>query len=519
MALPTSTDVKIVLSQTIPTPADALAVALPESPDARSLALPDAERDALGRLIAAHVFRGKAREVAAELVPQKKGHRHFLAVGLGPQLPPSISHFPLSTSQPALQSLREAGAALVRAARKRRVKHLAILVPDTAAGTTADAVDALATGAALALYRFTECKGTAAKKDNDTPVGPATVTLVIPKITPAARQALDRAIAIADSQNFARTIAYRPGNTVNPPELARVAQAAAKRVGLKCRVLDDKELTRLGMGGLLAVGAGSPNPPRLIALEHKPARTKSAPLLLVGKSITFDTGGISIKPADKMQRMIFDKCGGMAVLGAMCAIARLKLPIHVVGLLSAAENHVSGHAYRPGDVLRMYNGVTVEVTNTDAEGRLVLADALAWGIEQYKPAAVLDLATLTGGVVVALGKSMAGVMTTHDPLLAELQQAAGAAGEKIWRLPLTDDYKDLMKSEPADIVNSGGREAHPTQGGIFLSYFVPPELPWAHLDIAGVADVEKDTPLYAKGPTGWGVRTLVRWVEQRTVPF
>ena len=507
MTLPTSTVVKLELSQTVPAAADALAVALTESPETRSLNLAEAEQAALDRLIAAGLFHGKSREVAGELVPQKKGVRHILAVGLG------------SADKLNLQSLREAGAALVRAARKRHVKHLAILVPDDAHWTAAEGIEALATGVKLALYRFTECKGTAAKKENDEPVGPATVTLVVSKVSPTARQALERAEAIVDSQNFARTIAYRPGNTVNPPELARIAQAAAKRVGLKCRVLDDKELTRLGMGGLLAVGAGSPNPPRLIALEHKPAKAKSAPLLLVGKSITFDTGGISIKPADKMQRMIFDKCGGMAVLGAMCAIARLKLPIHVVGLLSAAENHVSGHAYRPGDVLRMYNGVTVEVTNTDAEGRLVLADALAWGIEQYKPAAVLDLATLTGAVVVALGKAMAGIMTTHDPLFAELQYAAGASGEKVWRLPLTDDYKDLMKSDPADIVNSGPREAGSTQGGIFLSYFVKPEVPWAHLDIAGVADVEKDTPLYAKGPTGWGVRTLVEWVARRAAAF
>ncbi|MGA2498929.1 MAG: leucyl aminopeptidase, partial [Tepidisphaeraceae bacterium] len=506
MNLPTSTDLKLELSQSIPAAADALAVTLPENPDPRSLDLPEGERAVVGRLIAGGVFRGKSREVAGELLGHKKGLRHILAGGLG------------AADKLSIQALREAGAALVRAARKRRIQHLAILVPDSASWSATEAVEALATGATLALYRFTECKGTAAKKDDDNDTnGPRTVTLVVARLNAAARQALEHATAIADAQNFARTIAYRPGNNVNPPQLARIAQDAARRVGLACRVLTDKQLKRLGMGGLLGVGSGSANPPRLIALEHKPAKSRSAPLLLVGKSITFDTGGISIKPADKMQRMIFDKCGGMAVLGAMCAIARLKLPIHVVGLLSAAENHVSGHAYRPGDVLRMYNGVTVEVTNTDAEGRLVLGDALAWGIEQYKPAAVLDLATLTGGVVVALGKVMAGVMTNHDGLFAELQQAAGAAGEKIWRLPLTDDYKDLMKSEPADIVNSGGREAHPTQGGIFLSYFVKPEVPWAHIDIAGMSDVEKETPLYGKGPTGWGVRTLVEWVEQRTV--
>ena len=266
-------------------------------------------------------------------------------------------------------------------------------------------------------------------------------------------------------------------------------------------------------------------------------------MLVVGKAITFDTGGISIKPADRMGRMIYDKCGGMAVLGLMAAVARLQLPVRVVGILASAENHISDTAYRPGDILRMYNGVTVEVTNTDAEGRLVLADALAWGVETYQPSAVVDLATLTGGVVVALGKTMAGVMSNSDELVEELSDAAELTGEKIWRLPVGDDQRDYIKSDHADIVNSGGREGHPLQGGAFLSFFVPweaggkagekgdkpagkakggreekPFVPWAHLDIAGVADSEKDLPLYAKGATGWGVRTLLEWVAGHVTP-
>jgi leucyl aminopeptidase len=197
-----------------------------------------------------------------------------------------------------------------------------------------------------------------------------------------------------------------------------------------------------------------------------------------------------------------------------------------VGILAAAENHISETAYRPGDILRMYNGVTVEVTNTDAEGRLVLGDALAWGIEEYQPAAVVNLATLTGGVVVALGKTMAGVMSNDDDLVDELSAAGAVAGERMWRLPIGQDQRDYIKSDPADIVNSGGREGSPLQGGAFLSYFVPGGtgdgdgaakdlVPWAHLDIAGVADTEKELPYYAKGATGWGVRTLVEWVASR----
>jgi leucyl aminopeptidase len=288
-------------------------------------------------------------------------------------------------------------------------------------------------------------------------------------------------------------------------------------------VLDEKEMSRLGMGGILAVGQGSANPPRMIVLEHRggqkqKTRNKAQPtLLVVGKSITFDTGGISIKPADKMGDMIFDKCGGMAVLGLMYAAAKLNFPVHLVGILSSAENMPGSRAYRPGDILRLYNGVTVEVTNTDAEGRLVLGDALAWGVETYRPAAVVDLATLTGGCIVALGFTMAGVMSNSDVLVAELQKAADGAGEKFWRLPLGDDQRDFIKSHPADIVNSAGRYASPLQGGAFLSHFIPRDdsVPWAHFDIAGVADTEKELPYYARGATGWGVRTLVEWVTSR----
>jgi leucyl aminopeptidase len=278
----------------------------------------------------------------------------------------------------------------------------------------------------------------------------------------------------------------------------------------------------MGMGGMLAVGSGSTEtPPRMIAIEYRGGArkggTRGRPLLVVGKAITFDTGGISIKPAEKMGRMIYDKSGGMAVLGLMLALAKLKLPVTVIGILAAAENHISGKAYRPGDILKMYNGVTVEVTNTDAEGRLVLGDALAWGVETYGPAAAVDLATLTGGVVTALGRSMAGLMSTSDALADELTFAGQRAGEKMWRLPLGEEQREQIKSEHADIINAAGREAHPLQGGAFLSHFVPEgdKLPWAHLDIAGVADTEKETALYGKGSTGWGVRTLVEWVRGR----
>jgi len=394
-----------------------------------------------------------------------------------------------------------------------------VIVPPVLRDTQASGARSTVTGFLLASFDYQEYRGSGRKEEDEDRPGQINVTfLAMQASMKQVRELVECGRIIANSQNFARTIAERPGNDINPLTLAKVAQQMAKEVGLKCRVLDEKQMKKLGMGGILAVGAGSSKtPPRLIVLEHNRAKKKSAPLLIVGKAITFDTGGISIKPAEKMGKMIFDKCGGMTTLGVMCAVAQLKLPVHVIGILTSAENHISETAYRPGDILRMYNGVTVEVTNTDAEGRLVLGDALAWGIETYKPAAVIDLATLTGGVIVALGRNMAGVMSNDDALVKELDDISKLSGEKIWRLPFGKEQRDQIKSDVADIVNAAGRDGHPLQGGAFLSYFVPEKLPWVHLDIAGVADTEKDLPYYKSGATGWGVRTLVEWVSRRAV--
>jgi leucyl aminopeptidase len=544
MSIPTSTDVSVQLKDQLPANADAVAVFLHKQTKPGSDAadvLPEELRGHVDALLQAGAVTGKSNELTTQLLNGGGNGkaRRLLVIGLG------------SKDKFSAHCLLEAGGTLAKAARKQKLANVAAVVPPTpdalpgmpgkasaGPGPTA-AVEALASGFLLGSFDFEEYKGTANRKKDEKKdrKGPVQLTIVT-EADAEAREALERARAVSDGQNFARTIASRPGNDINPPALARVAQELAREVGLNVRVLDEKQMAKLGMGGILAVGAGSSvTPPRMIVLEWEgagfrgqgsgkkasskrlnPGRTH-IPLLVVGKAITFDTGGISIKPAEKMGRMIFDKCGAMAVLGLMYAVARLKLPIPVVGILSSAENHISETAYRPGDILRMYNGVTVEVTNTDAEGRLVLGDALAWGIETYNPAAVVDLATLTGGVVVALGKTMAGVMSNDDGLFDELNTAADSAGEQVWRLPLGDDQRDYIKSEPADIVNSGGREGHPLQGGAFLSYFVKYEgddkTPWAHLDIAGVADTEKEQPFYAKGATGWGVRTLVNWARAR----
>jgi leucyl aminopeptidase len=515
--IPTSTNVTVNIQTKLPPQSEAVVIFIAEGGricgDAPHL-LHDEMLTAAERLIKARISRGKQNEILFDLIDvdidRGKTRRVFLAgVGAHDKIDP--------------EAIRQAAGTVAKAVRKHRIKSIAI-VPPVLKQPNFSGAEAAVTGFILASFDYTEYRGTGQKKeDEDRPGNVAVTFLATPASLKQVRAAVERGRIIAESQNFARTIAHRPGNDINPLTLAKVAVDMAREVGLKSRVLDEKQMKKLGMGGILAVGAGAKStPPRLIVLEHKIVNRKSKianPLLVVGKSITFDTGGISIKPAEKMGKMVFDKCGGMAVLGLMCAIAQLKLPIHVVGILTSAENHISEDAYRPGDILRMYNGVTVEVTNTDAEGRLVLGDALAWGIETFKPAAVIDLATLTGGVITALGKTMAGVMGNDDALIEELGNLTKNTGEKIWRLPLGKEQRDQIKSDEADIVNSAGREGHPLQGGAFLSYFVPTDhsLPWAHLDIAGVADTEKDLPYYKKGATGWGVRTLIEWVSGRIV--
>ena len=531
--IPTSTDVTVEVKPKLTVGVEAVAVFVTEGskdggPATERLA--EDERLAVERLLGSGVSRGKTGEVRFDIVqasgakPQTSEFRRVLVAGVG------------KVEKVSAEAIRQAAGALARACRKQRLHDVAVVVPSFDKLDAEATSEAIVAGFLLASFDYEEYKGTASKIDkDDDETGSCTLTLIAGTDAEAARRGVQRGLAIADGQNFARTIASRPGNNINPPTLAKVAKQMAKEIGLACRILDEEEMADLGMGGILAVGQGSAAPPRLIVLEHRPksGQTKSAkkankkgsagppPLLVVGKAITFDTGGISIKAADKMGRMIYDKCGGMAVLGFMYAVARLKLPIPIIGILSSAENQLGERAYRPGDILRMYNGVTVEVTNTDAEGRLVLGDALAWGIETYQPSAVLDLATLTGGVVVALGSTMAGVMSNSDALVAELSTAADTAGEKFWRLPLGDEQRDYIKSHHADIVNSGGREGHPLQGGAFLSHFVPRDdsVPWAHLDIAGVADTDKELPYYGKGATGWGVRTLVEWATARAKAF
>lgn len=351
--------------------------------------------------------------------------------------------------------------------------------------------------------------------------GKATTVPTRPKLTVSSDDAefakgLKVGLALAEGANLARMLSNTPPNICSPDFMAQQAKALARATGMKCTVLKGAQLEKERMTGLINVGKASDHTPCLIRLEYAPSGTASQkPAVLVGKTMTYDSGGLSLKVGGSMLGMKRDKDGGCAVLGAMHAIATtLKPKRRVVALLAAAENAISDEAYRPDDILTFRNGVTVEVTNTDAEGRLVLADALCWACEKEKPAYIVDVATLTGGVVVALGSTFAGLWCDDEDLRKRIEGAAETTGERVWRLPHHSEYRDMMRSSIADIHNSAPvREAHPIQGAAFLSYFVDENIPWAHIDIAGTHATTKDKGPYTAGPTGYGARLLAEIVS------
>ncbi len=367
--------------------------------------------------------------------------------------------------------------------------------------------------ASLLAYDADRFKGDAAKKKLDKP------KLALRADDNAFERALKRGLAIGTAANVARECSDTPPNIATPKWMAQQARALAKKHDtVSVRVIEGSALEKERLVGHINVGKASENPPCLIRIAYTPkkAAKNAKPIVLIGKTITYDTGGLSIKPTSGMLGMKHDKGGGCSTLGAMHIIASVVKPKRpVVAFLAAAENCISDEAYRPDDVLTYRNGKTVEITNTDAEGRLVLADALCWTCDKEKPECIIDMATLTGGVVVALGSTYAGLWCDNDKLRGRIDQAADRTGERVWRLPLHREYSDLMKSTTADILNSAPvRKAHPIQGAAFLQEFVDPSIPWAHIDIAGVADVESPTgPFAVKGATGFGARLVARVVE------
>jgi len=436
----------------------------------------------------------------------------------GEVLPAGRSHVLLGLGAPDAvtpASVRTAAAKLVKVLDRRKDK--AILV-DLSAGFPRKRAEvealgrAFAEGLAIANWRVDRFDGAATRKQ------PRGGTLKVDAKDADFRDGMRRGLVMGEAVNAARAIGATPPNICNPAWVAQQARTMARKHGLRCTVIDHARAKRMGMGGLVTVGHGSESKACLIHLAHVPRRRSRAArgkkLVLVGKTLTYDTGGYSLKVNNGMKGMKYDKMGGCAVLGAMQAIAELDLPIEVHALLAAAENMVSGDSMRPDDIITMYNGVTVEITNTDAEGRLVLADALTYAEQDLGATAIVDVATLTGGVVVALGHFCAGWFCNDEALTRAFESASEESGERLWRLPLWKEHRDFMRGQHADLINSNpARSAHPIQGAAFLSHFVGEKTPWAHVDIAGVGNVDSANDLFVAGPTGWGVRLLADWVE------
>lgn len=417
-------------------------------------------------------------------------------------------------------SMRTAGAKLVRALSRMGLRNASLVLPVDFAehhrGGSAVDLESLGRpfgeGIALANWRFDRFDGKATRRT------PAEGSLSIASGHSDFDAGLERGLALGDATNLTRRLGATPPNVCRPDWVVSQARSIARENRLGFKVIGFAEAQRLGMGGLVNVGKASASKPALVILTHAPKRVAPAArgqhLVLIGKTLTYDTGGYSLKVNNGMKGMKYDKMGGMAVLGAMQAISQAKLPVRVTAILAVAENMVSGDAFRPDDIISMHNGVTVEVTNTDAEGRLVLADALSYACEKLAPTAIVDMATLTGGVVVALGHFSAGYFCEDAGLRRRLEEAAEESGEKIWRLPLWNEHRDFMRGQHADLINSNPqRSAHPIQGAAFLSFFVDDKIPWAHVDIAGVDSVESGNELHVQGPTGYGVRLLTDLAE------
>jgi leucyl aminopeptidase len=407
-----------------------------------------------------------------------------------------------------LERLRKLAAASAVMARKRRGGRIAFLAPalsGTHAFTAAEAAQAVAEGLSLSafagdLYKTGERVPPPLRELVVVADGPATAAAAL-------ENAVSRGSVMGDSCNLARALCNEPSNVLTPRVFAQRASEIAADAGLGVNVLDEQAIAGLKMGLLLGVARGSAEPPRVLVLEYTPPHAPAAPVLgLVGKGITFDTGGISIKPADGMERMKDDMAGGAAVVCAMRAIALLRAPVKVVGVVPMTENMPGGRAIKPGDVLTGAGGKTVEVINTDAEGRLVLGDGL-WYAQQLGATHLVDVATLTGACVVALGKVVSGVFGQPDEWRELVVRTANKAGDRAWPMPIYDEYADQLKSEIADVMNSGGRPAGACTAAMFLKKFTN-ELPWAHIDIAGTAWAEEVQPFQPKGPTGVAVRTL-----------
>ena len=440
-------------------------------------------------------FSGKEGETALIYGPDGLATPRLLLVGLGER-----SSFTLDT-------LRRATAIAAKRARALKLDDAAFVLPvSEGSAARVAAAEAASEGAALGLYRFDRHKTNARNRNLDA------FTLIHEDEDEVASGAQTGA-KLAAAAILARDLANEPSNEATPEYLAEKAREVAERYGMQATILDRAGIEAEGMAGLATVGRSAANEPCFIVLEHRGGGDDDAPVVLIGKAVTFDSGGISIKPSAGMEDMKFDMSGGAAVLGAMEAVGDLELALNVVALVPATENLPGGNAFKPGDVLKLHSGKTVEIVTTDAEGRLILADALSYA-RRYEPAAVVDCATLTGACYVALGDHASGLMGNDEALSSEVQNAGEASGERAWPLPLFDEYTEQIKGNTADLRNSGGRYGGALTAGAFLKEFA--DYPWAHLDIAGVAYYGKQKNAYTpKGASGAPTRLLVEFLRGR----
>jgi leucyl aminopeptidase len=456
--------------------------------------LPESARALLAELQQSGEMKGKPYEATLIHRPGGLAARLLLVIGAGKE----------EKYKPAL--LRRLAGMAVRHLRARGVHNLTWALSPKYRG--AEAVQALVEGAITADYDSDRYR---TERNGEKRIDEFWLLTAGEAVTSGERSAAARGQIIAEAQNFVRDLVNEPSNNLPPSKLAERAQAMSREYGLECEVLDENEIQRLKMGALWAVGQGSEAPPRLIVLRYTPAEALAEPVIaLVGKGITFDTGGISIKPAADMHEMKTDMAGGATMLGVMRAIAQLKPAVRVMCVIPAAENMPSGNAYRPGDVITSMSGKTIEILNTDAEGRLALADAVTYA-RQQGATVVIDAATLTGGVMVALGTITTGVFGWNKDWVKRVLASAAAVGERMWELPIDDEYRDLYKSMIADLANTGGRYGSAITGAMFVGEFAG-DTPWVHLDIAGTRWSNEEKPYMAKGPTGHPMRTLVHLV-------
>ena len=473
---------------------------IPKGPDAKPqptlLSGDPAIQAAAAGVLGTGEYKAGANETVLLHAPAGIAAKRLLIVGLG-KLGKATAH-----------SVRDAVGTAVRFAKPRGIREVVVALPSTEGLRGAAAVRAAVEGAFVGDFDADTYRSD--RKDQSI----QTFTLAV--AGEADRAADEAAFAegaiVGESQNFARSLVNEPGNKLTPTILGQRAAVMAQEVGLVWEVHSTEKLHELKMGAFWSVSQGSPEPPALIVLRHEPDGVEGGPVLgLVGKGITFDTGGISIKPADNMEKMKYDMAGGAAMIGAIRAIALLKPKVRVIAVICAAENMPSGTAQKPGDVQTAMSGKTIEIINTDAEGRLVLADGLTYA-RQLGATHLIDAATLTGAISVALGKITAGAFSNDDAAYGKFESALTVSGEKFWRLPLGDAYADLIKSDIGDIKNTGGRWGGAIIAAEFLHVFAE-DTPWIHLDIAGMAWVEDSRPFIAKGPSGIGVRSILEWVR------